>query len=81
MKQRKQARKKPKDPGAVPAKGDPEGRGGAVARAPLPGYMRATSCSDAKAATAAPPRVHCPGPAVRVDKHGGSRHARRRRVR
>ncbi|RLN24126.1 uncharacterized protein C2845_PM07G34830 [Panicum miliaceum] len=57
MVQRKQARKKPKDPGAVldgdavPPKGDPGSRGGGMARAPLPGYMRATSCSDAKAGT------------------------------
>ncbi|XP_012701623.1 uncharacterized protein LOC101768578 isoform X1 [Setaria italica] len=69
MVQRKPARKKPKDPGvvlrgdAVPAGGDPGSRGGGVARAPLPGYMRATSCSDARAgagvgraaAPAAPP--------------------------
>ncbi|CAO2181736.1 unnamed protein product [Urochloa humidicola] len=68
MVQRKQARKKPKDPGVVldgdaaPARGDPGSRGGGTARAPLPGYMRATSCSDAKAgaggraaAPAAPP--------------------------
>ncbi|PAN26530.1 hypothetical protein PAHAL_5G019200 [Panicum hallii] len=57
MVQRKQARKKPKDPGAVlegdavPPKGNPGSRGGGMARAPLPGYMRATSCSDAKAGT------------------------------
>ncbi|RLM60535.1 uncharacterized protein C2845_PM14G12890 [Panicum miliaceum] len=57
MVQRKQARKKPKDPGAVlegdavPPKGDPGSRGGGMARARLPGYMRATSCSDAKAGT------------------------------
>ncbi|CAO1947252.1 unnamed protein product [Urochloa humidicola] len=66
MVQRKQARKKPKDPGvllegdAATARGDLGSRGGrGMARAPLPGYMRATSCSDAKAgagvrATAAP---------------------------
>ncbi|CAO1940943.1 unnamed protein product [Urochloa humidicola] len=57
MVQRKQARKKPKDPSvlldgdAAPARGDLGSRGGAMARAPLPGYMRATSCSDAKAGT------------------------------
>ncbi|PUZ52989.1 hypothetical protein GQ55_5G018000 [Panicum hallii var. hallii] len=57
MVQRKQARKKPKDPGAilegdaVPPKGDPGSKGGGMARAPLPGYMRGTSCSDAKAGT------------------------------
>ncbi|KAJ1287069.1 hypothetical protein BS78_03G402400 [Paspalum vaginatum] len=66
MVQRKQARKKPKDPGvvldedAVPAAGGLGSRGGAVARAPLPNYMRATSCSDAKAgavgAPAGPPQ-------------------------
>ncbi|OEL13119.1 hypothetical protein BAE44_0025860 [Dichanthelium oligosanthes] len=55
MVQRKQARKKPKDPGVVldgdaaPARDDPGSRGGGMALAPLPGYMRATSCSDAKA--------------------------------
>ncbi|CAO2167726.1 unnamed protein product [Urochloa humidicola] len=54
MVQRKQARKKPKDPGvllegdAATARGDLGSRGGrGMARAPLPGYMRATSCSDA----------------------------------
>ncbi|KAF8781202.1 hypothetical protein HU200_000668 [Digitaria exilis] len=59
MVQRKQARKKPKDPGAVldgdaePARGDP-----GSSRGTLPGYMRATTCSDAKAGTGA--RVAAP---------------------
>nr|CAB3475448.1 unnamed protein product [Digitaria exilis] len=59
MVQRKQARKKPKDPGVVldgdgaPARGDP-----GSSRGPLPGYMRATTCSDAKAGAGA--RVAAP---------------------
>ncbi|CAL4952690.1 unnamed protein product [Urochloa decumbens] len=75
MVQRKQARKKPKDPGvvldwdAVQARGDPGSRGGGMARAPLPGYMRATSCSDAKAGTggraAASPAAPPPPPVAK----------------
>ncbi|CAL4959447.1 unnamed protein product [Urochloa decumbens] len=75
MVQRKQARKKPKDPGVVldgdvlPARGDPGSRGGGMARAPLPGYMRATSCSDAKAGTggraAASPAAPPPPPVAK----------------
>ncbi|EES02053.1 uncharacterized protein LOC8062327 [Sorghum bicolor] len=62
MVQRKPARKKPKDPDAVPARGGgpgPGSRGGAggsgMAPAPLPNYMRATSCSGAKAGASGAP--------------------------
>uniref|UniRef100_A0A0E0JTM5 Calmodulin-binding domain-containing protein n=1 Tax=Oryza punctata TaxID=4537 RepID=A0A0E0JTM5_ORYPU len=59
MVQRKRARKKPKDSLLVSKDGLPadHARGGAIVRAALPNYMRATSSSDARAGgrEAAPP--------------------------
>ncbi|AQK98227.1 Plant calmodulin-binding protein-related [Zea mays] len=54
---RKPARKKPKDPSAVPAGGPgSRGRSGGMAPAPpAPNYMRATTCSGARSSAAAAP--------------------------
>ncbi|XP_066315858.1 calmodulin binding protein PICBP-like [Miscanthus floridulus] len=67
MVQRKPARKKPKDPDAVPAGGGgpgpgSRGGGGGMAPAPLPNYMRATSCSGAKVGASGAPAAPQPQP-------------------